>query len=409
MTRAVVIVGGGQGGFQTAASLRQGGFDGSIAIIGDEPGLPYQRPPLSKEYMLGKKTREALEFRPGKFFVDNRIELVHDEAVQIDRATRRVTTRARQSFGYDHLVLATGARNRSLQVRGADLDGVHGLRSMADADRIGMHLRDARSVVVVGAGFIGLEFASVANALGTRVRMVEIAERPLERAISRETAAHLSAMHTVAGIEFLFGMALASIEGASGKVAGVRLSNGLRLDADLVVVGIGVVPNAELAAQAGLCAGGGVRVDAHLQTVDPHISAIGDCAVFPSVHARDNVRLESVQNAVDQARTTAARILDKAEPYEALPWFWSDQADLKLQMAGLSTRHDATILLGDPASRGFTVLLFRRGELVAVECVNRAGDFMAARKLLSRKPKLLYEDALATGFDLRGFEAATRS
>lgn len=406
--QSVVIVGAGQAGYQVAASLRQGGFAGSIALIGDEPGVPYQRPPLSKAYLLGKIGAQTLRFRPPEFFNEQRIELVHDRVTAIDRTNRRVTLASGGSHGYDHLVLAVGAHNRTLPVPGAGLDGVFGIRTLADADALAPRVRSARNVVVAGAGFIGLEFAAVAAALGAKVHVLELGDRPMARAVSREMSAMFRETHESWGVRFDFHQGLAQIDGEDGKVRGVRTTQGLELEADLVVFGIGVLPNVQLAAEAGLDIDNGIRVDANLLTADPAISAIGDGASFPSHITDTHIRLESVQNAVDQARTVAARLLGKPAPYAALPWFWTDQGELKLQIVGLGDGHDATVVLGSPETRQMSVLCFRRNQLVAVESLNRPADHMAARKILARPALLTPAAASEPGFDLKAWEAISR-
>lgn len=408
MIDTVVIVGGGQAGFQTAASLRQEGFRGNVALICDEPCVPYQRPPLSKSYLLGKLDRDGLAFRPAAFFAEQRIELVFDAAVAIDRVNRRVTLRSGGTLAYDHLVLATGAHNRLLPVPGADLAGVHGVRTLGDADAIGAKLKAAGHVVVAGAGFIGLEFAAVARAAGASVHVVDMADRPMARALSREMSEFIAQAHRESGTVLDFHRGIQRIDGERGRIVGVELTDGRTLPADLLVFGIGVLPNIHLAAEAGLDIENGVRVGTDLVTSDPDISAIGDCACFPSVHADGPIRLESVQNAADQGRAVAARLMGSPAPYAALPWFWSDQGDLKLQMVGLSAGHEEAVRIGDPASRSFSILLFRHGDLVAVECVNRPGDFMAARRILARRPVPRLEEVAAPGFDLRAWETAHR-
>jgi 3-phenylpropionate/trans-cinnamate dioxygenase ferredoxin reductase component len=408
MLKSVVIVGAGQAGFQTAASLRQSGFEGAVMLVDDEPGMPYQRPPLSKAYLLGKTDRDALSFRPEKFFHDNCIKLVHDRATEFDRTNRRVKLRSGASLSYDHLVLATGAHNRALPVPGVELDGVFGLKSVADADALAARFKVARRAVVVGAGFIGLEFAAVASEAGVRIEVLELTDRPMLRAISKDMSDFFAAAHRRRNVHFHFGQGLARIDGAAGKVVGVELTGGLRLPTDLVVFGIGVAPNLQLAAEAGLDIANGIKVDSYLVTSDPAISAAGDCATYPSHHAGGEIRLESVQNAADHGRAVAARLVGKPAPYSAVPWFWTDQGDLKLQMVGLSAGYDTTVTVGDPAQSSFSILLFRRGRLTAVESVNRPGDFMAARKLLAREPTLSPAQAGVEGFDLRGWEAANR-
>lgn len=405
---SVAIVGAGQAGFQVAASLRQAGFAGAVTLIGDEPDVPYQRPPLSKAYLLGKISVDTLRFRKREFFVDNRIELIHDTAAAIDRTNQRVILKSNPAVAYDHLVLAMGAHNRALPVPGTESDGVFGLRTLQDADGLAARMQQARNVVVAGAGFIGLEFAAVAAARGLSVHVVELGTRVMARAVSVETSEFFRVAHESWGVKLDFMQGLACIEGRDGTVTGIETTDGRKLPADLVVFGIGVLPNVAIAAEAGLDIENGIRVDADLLTSDPSISAIGDCSSFPSRHAQRHIRLESVQNAADQARCVAARLTGKGAPYSAVPWFWTDQQDLKLQIAGLLDAHDSTVVLGSASSRQMSVLCFRRNHLIAVESVNRPADHMAARKLLARMPTLTPAQAAAENFDLKSFEAATR-
>lgn len=410
MLSSIAIVGAGQAGFQLAASLRQEGYHGKIVLIGDEAGLPYQRPPLSKAYLLGKLDASALSFRSQKFFEEHDITLVQGRVVAIDRTNRSVALASGTHLPYDHLVLALGAHNRELPVPGADLEGVFGLRTLADADRVMQRFASAHHVIVCGAGFIGLEFAAVATAQGCSVHVLELEGRPMARAVSAETSARFRAEHEARGVRFDFGQGLSHIEGVDGRVAHVVTTGGLRLPADLVMVGVGVLPNAYLAAEAGLEIENGIKVDGDLLTSDPSISAIGDCASFPSRHAGRRLRLESVQNAADQARCVAVRLAGKPpQAYGAMPWFWSDQGALRLQIAGLSHGTDATVIVGNQAANQFSVLCFKDERLIAVESVNSAGDHMAARKLLARRPTLAPREAAAQGFDLRAFEAMSRT
>lgn len=408
LQQSIAILGAGQAGFQVAASLRQEGCTGQLTLIGDEPGLPYQRPPLSKAYMLGKTDAEGLLFRPQKFFDEHDIAMIYGRATAIDRTNRHVAMADGRTVAYDHLVLALGAHNRLLPVPGATLDGVFGLRTLADAAAVSQRLADARDVVVCGAGFIGLEFAAVARAQGCTVHVLELADRPMTRAVSAETSACFREAHEARGVRFDFGEGLSHVEGRNGRVTGVVTTSGTTLPADLVMVGIGVLPSVAIAAEAGLDIDNGVKVDSDLLTSDPAISAIGDCASFPSRHADGRVRLESVQNAADQARCVAARLMGKPQPYAALPWFWSDQGDMRLQIAGLSHGTDVTVVVGDRVGRQFSVLCFRGDQLLAVESVNKPGDHMAARKLLVRMPSLTPQEAAVDGFDLRGLEVASR-
>lgn len=404
----IVIAGGGQAGFQVAASLRQDGYAGRITMVGDEPGVPYQRPPLSKAYLLGKVGAHALRFRPPEYFEEHRIDRLHDRIAAIDRAARHVQLASGTSLPYDHLVIATGARNRVPALPGIELDGVFGLRTLADADALSPRLATVRHAVVLGAGFIGLEFAAVAAARGVSVHVLELGSRPMARAISEQMSAVFTAAHRSWGVTLDLGCGLQRILGQDGKVTGVQTSDGRHLPADLLVYGIGVLPNDELAVGAGLDVRDGVRVDAQLRTSDPDISAIGDVASFASPYAERPLRLESVQNAIDQAKCVAARLLGRPTAYEALPWFWTDQGELKLQIAGISEGHDETVLLGSADSRQLSVLCFRAGRLIAVESANRPIDHMASRKILARAPKLTPAQAAEPGFELKAYEAATR-
>jgi len=412
MIHSVVIVGAGHAGFQVAAYLRQDGFQGDVTLVGNEPGLPYKRPPLSKTYMTGAMATDALYFRPAKYFAEQHINLMHDEVVAIDRTNDHVALKSGGTLPYEHLVLAVGAHNRPLPVPGAQLDGVFGLRTLADADRLAPRLKSARNVIVVGAGFIGLEFASVAKAAGASVHVLELSDRAMARGVSHEMADFFRQAHERDGVRMDFREGLAQVvEGTGeqqGKVVGVLTTRKRELPADIVVFGIGVLPNVQLASEAGLDIENGVRVDSHLLTSDPKISTIGDSAFFPSPYAAGFIRLEAVQNAVDQGRTVAARITGKPAAYEAVPWFWTDQGPLKLQIAGILTGYDTTVVVGRPEDSKFSVLCFRRGHLAAVESLNHPGDHMAARRILARTPTLSPNDAAAPGFELKAWEAASK-
>jgi 3-phenylpropionate/trans-cinnamate dioxygenase ferredoxin reductase component len=406
----IVVAGAGQAGFQLAASLREGGFRDPITLVGDETALPYQRPPLSKAYLAGKTDAEGLFLRQPGFFAEHAI--AHRpgiRAVAIDRAGRRLHLSDGQSLAYDHLVLATGARNRPLPVPGADFPNVRQLRGLADADALRVALGEARAIVVIGAGFIGLEFAAVAAARGLSVTVVEAADRPMARAVSPEIAQFFRSAHEAMGVRFAFGAGVTAVTGRDGRATGITLADGRELPADFILIGIGVLPNRELAAEAGLPAEDGVRVDAFLATPDPAISAIGDCVRFPSPFAHGlspdgTVRIESVQNAIDQGRCLAARLNGKPAAYGALPWFWSDQGPHKLQIAGLSGPGDASVVRG--SGPAFSVFRFRDGALRAVESVDRAADHMIARRLLAAGTRLTPEQAADPGFDLKALAMA---
>ncbi len=393
----VLVVGAGQSGFQAAASLRDRGFDGRVVLVGDEPGVPYQRPPLSKAYLAGTAGLEQLHLRGEDFFAEKGIELVDARVKSIDRAANRVHFDDDEELAYDHLVLATGARNRALPVPGADLPGVLALRTRDDADRLRASLSEARDVVVVGGGFIGLEFASHA---GRPVTVVEAQDRLLNRVASPEISAYFASLHREAGHTVLLGQGVSALHGDS-RVREVELSDGTRLPADLVVIAVGVVPETALAEAAGLDIANGVVVDAHLRTSDPRIFAIGDCANFPCVQSGAATRLESVQNAVDQARCVAAALTGTEEPYASLPWFWTDQSGAKLQIAGILDRADRTVVAGDREAGKFSVLSFSGDVLIAVESVNRPADHIAARRLFAADPHPAYADLEASGFDLK--------
>ncbi len=404
----VVIVGAGHGGFQVAASLRQGGYDGEVVLIGDEPGLPYQRPPLSKDYLMGKHGLDLLQMRPEGFYDDQRIEYLSGARVtEIDRAAKQVKLSVGATLRYDHLILATGARNRVPPLPGIDLDGVCYLRDLAETDHLRQRLAFAQSIVVIGAGFIGLEFAACARAAGKPVHVVELVDRVMARVICPATSLHFLAAHVKAGVEFTFGAAADRILGDNGKVTGVALKDGTTLAADLVVISIGVVPNMELAAAAGLVTGNGILVDDHLQTTDPAISAIGDCVSFPSAHSRVNpVRLEAVQNATDHARCVADRLNGKPRPYVALPWFWSEQGDQRLQIVGLTAGYDRVVLRGQLESGEFSAFLYAGDALLGIESINKPADHAFARRILGAGRSVTPDQAADESFDLRAAASA---
>jgi 3-phenylpropionate/trans-cinnamate dioxygenase ferredoxin reductase subunit len=398
----VAIIGAGQAGFQAAASLRDSGFAGRVILIGDEPVLPYQRPPLSKSYLAGQSGADDLWLRPTEFYAKHQIDLVCGDAVTaIDRGQRRVHLTSGIEFSWDHLVFATGAGCRPLAVPGAELDGVLTLRTLADADALRQRLEEAREVVVVGAGFIGLEFASVALARGSLVHIIEVTRQPMGRVVSMPVSRFFTEAHIGWGADVALGTGIARILGAGGRVTGVETTDGRLIPADLVLICIGVIPNAGLARDAGLTVDDGIVVDEYLVTSDPAICAIGDCANFPTPFAPARVRLESVQNAVDQGRCVADRLAGRPAPYQKVPWFWSDQGDLKLQIAGITIGHDQSVLRGDPANRSFSVFCFRGRRLIGVESVNRTADHVIARRLLAGDPLLSPEQAADQGYDLR--------
>jgi 3-phenylpropionate/trans-cinnamate dioxygenase ferredoxin reductase subunit len=400
-TGAVVIVGAGHAGFQLAASLRQLGFKEPVHLINDEAHLPYQRPPLSKAYLKGSAGPDSLMFRPEKLYRDQNIELISDRVGSIDRAARKVTLASGAVLDYGHLVLATGARNRLLDIPNANLPDVRYLRILDDSEALRPLLASRKRVVVIGAGFIGLEFAATARIKGLEVDVIELGPRVMARAVTAEVSEYFQKQHAAAGIRILLGVQATSIESDGKNVTGVSLSDGRHLPADLVVVGVGVLPNVELAAEAGLPVASGIIVNEHLLTSDPDISAIGDCALFESPRFGGSLRLESVQNATDHARCVAARLTGDAKSYDGQPWFWSDQGDDKLQIAGLTTGYDRVVLRGDPAAKAFSAFCYRAGALVGIESVNRAGDHMFGRRLLGAGGSIAPDKAADVGFDLK--------
>jgi 3-phenylpropionate/trans-cinnamate dioxygenase ferredoxin reductase component len=397
----VLIAGAGHAGFQLAASLRQLGYGGRVCLINDEPHLPYQRPPLSKAYLKGEGRPDSLMFRPDKFYHDQNIELIGDRAVSIDRNARKLLLASGASMDYGHLVLATGARNRLLDIPNANLADVRYLRILDESEALRQRIASARHVVVIGAGFIGLEFAATARAKGLEVDVIELGTRVMARAVTAEISDYFQERHTAAGIRIHLGVQATSIESDGTNVTGVSLSDGRHVPADLVVVGVGVLPNVELAAAAGLPVAAGIIVDEQLLTSDPAISAIGDCALFASPRFGGSLRLESVQNATDHARCVAARLTGDAKSYDGRPWFWSDQGDDKLQIAGLTTGYDRVVVRGDRAQRSFSAFCYKDGELVGVESVNRASDHVFGRKVLGLDRSITPEQAADLSFDLK--------
>ncbi|WP_232252977.1 NAD(P)/FAD-dependent oxidoreductase [Rhodococcus erythropolis] len=407
MADSVVIVGAGQAGFETATSLRSKGFDGDVTIIGDEPGVPYQRPPLSKAYLKGEPDPESVALRPLDYFASHRIDLrCSYPVVDIDRTGRSVELVNDTKVDYDHLVLATGTRNRVLPVPGADLPGVLYLRTLSEAQELAATITSCSSVVVVGGGFIGLEVAAAARGHGAEVTVVEALERPMARAVSETISRFFTDEHQRHGVHWRLGTGVTEIVDKGGRAAGVRTSDGDVVDADLIVVGIGVVPNTELADRAGLAVDNGIVVDLHLLTEDPAISAIGDCASYPNTAGTGRLRLESIQNAVDHARCVANRLVGNDLPYQSVPWFWTEQYSSKLQMAGLVTGHDHTVVRGSIDESAFSVFCFAGERLLGVESVNRTRDHMAARKLLAAGKTLTRDQVADVELDLKALAKA---
>lgn len=396
----VVIAGAGHGGAQAAIALRQSGFQGTVAMVGDEPDPPYERPPLSKEYLLGDKPFERILIRPPSFWADRGIATVLGErvaAVLPDKGA--VALGSGRRIGYGDLVWAAGGRPRRLACEGGDLLGVHAVRTRADVDRLREELGGAARAVVVGGGYIGLEAAAVLTALGKSVAVVEAEGRVLARVAGEALSRFYEGEHRRRGVELLLGRRVERLEGRDGRVSGVLLADGALLPADLVVVGIGIEPCVEPLVEAGAEGGNGVLVDARCRTSLPRVFAVGDCAAHANAWADGAVvRLESVQNANDQATVAARTIAGQDAEYAALPWFWSNQYDLKLQTVGLSAGHDAAVVRGDPAARGFSVVYLKGGRVAALDCVNATRDYVGGRALVAARaavaPELLADPAI---------------
>ncbi|MGW5202420.1 NAD(P)/FAD-dependent oxidoreductase [Streptomyces spiralis] len=390
MAGGTLIVGASQAGLQLAASLRQFGDNRPITLVGEEIHPPYQRPPLSKEFLSGENDAESLALRAPSYYADAGIDLVSGRRVtEVTLASSGrpgsgvARTADGRSFPFDRLALTVGAAPRRLSVPGADLDGISCLRDRDDAADLRGRLESSARVVVVGGGFIGLEVAAAARALGKEVTVVEAGERLISRAVAPVVSEFYRQAHLRRGTRVLLPATVAGFEGADGRVTAVRLADGAVLPADLVVVGVGVVPRTELAEQLGLACDRGIVVDAHARTSNPHIRAAGDCTVQPHpVTGVGTVRLESVQNAVAQATAAAASLLGRPVGAAPVPWFWSYQGDLKLQIAGLSTGYDEYVVRGEPDSERFSVLYYRQGELLAIDAVNSPADYMAVRRAL---------------------------
>lgn len=381
----VVIVGAGQAAAQLVQSLRQGGYSGDIRMIGDEPYAPYQRPPLSKKFLSERPAAETLYFRPEAFWRDHGVTMDFGIAVSaIERAARRVTLADGRVAEYDALMLATGTSARALPVPGADLAGVYSLRKIDDVRRIRGPLDEAKRIVIVGAGYIGLEVAAVMRGEGREVTVLEAEDRVMKRVTSPVISTFMQDFHRGRGVDIRLGARLAAIEG-EGRVAGVRLADGALLPADLVLMAVGARPNDDLARAAGIAHEDGVVVDAHGRTSDPAVYAAGDCTRFPSRRYGRKLRLECVQNAIDQAKAVAAEMLGKPQFYDPVPWFWSDQYELKLQMAGLSDGYDDAQTVGDVAQARFSVEYRKNGRLIAVDAVNDGRAYMSGRKRIAQE------------------------
>ena len=384
----VVIVGASHAAVQAIDTLRREGHTGRIVLVGDEPSLPYNRPPLSKKYFSGELERERLLLRSAHFYEQAQVEVTLGvRATAIDRIDQRLRLSDGTELRYDKLLLCIGSRNRQLDVPGKDLRGIHYLRTMADVDDIRGEIAGARRLVVVGAGYIGLEAAASARHLGLDVTVLEMADRPMNRVVAPEISAFYRRRHEREGVHLFCNTSVTSFVGADdGRVRAVACGE-REFPCDFVIVGVGIVPESTLAASAGLRCENGITVDEACQTSDPNIYAAGDCTCHPSVRYGRRLRLESVDNAVEQAKTAATNICGKPARHTHVPWFWSDQYDLKLQIAGLSTGYDQAVIRGDPDGGKFALYYLAQGELLAVDAVNSPKDFMTGKKWIAERKR----------------------
>jgi 3-phenylpropionate/trans-cinnamate dioxygenase ferredoxin reductase component len=405
----VIIVGAGHGGAQAALVLRQLGFDGSITVIGRENEPPYERPPLSKEYLAQEKPFERLYIRPPHFWAERQIEMrLSTEVVAVNPVAQLLTFGDGAEIGYGDLIWATGGDPRKLSCPGSDLAGIHAVRTRADVDAIMAELKGVTRVAVVGGGYIGLEAAAVLTKLGKHVTILEALPRVLARVAGEELSAFYEAEHRAHGVDLRTGVAVVAVEGNEGHVTGVRLADDTVVAAEMVIVGIGIIPAVQPLIAAGAAGTNGVDINENCATSLPHIYAIGDCAAHSNGFAEGAlIRLESVQNANDQAKIAAQAILGDLQPYRATPWFWSNQYDLRLQTVGLSTDHEQAVMRGDPATRSFSVVYLKDGHIVALDCVNNVRDYSQGRKLVELRLAMSVDDIRDTSRQLKEFIPAS--
>ena len=379
----IVIIGAGHAAGQAAASLRQAKFEGPITIIGDEAHVPYQRPPLSKQYLAGTQLADKVYLRAEKFYADKDIQLMLDtRATQIDPSTKTINLDNGETIAYEKLLISTGSRPRKLSIEGSDLSGIHYLRTMDDVDGIRADVKPGANLVIVGGGYIGLEVAAVGIELGMNVHVLEMEERILQRVTTPEMSAYYHKLHTDRGVHIHTQTGVTGFSG-NGSVEKVLCGNE-SFDADIVIVGIGIIPNIEIAEEAGIHCNNGIVVDDHCRTSDPDIYAAGDCTNHPNPLMNKRLRLESVPNAMDQARVSTANMLGDDKVYAAIPWFWSDQYDLKLQMVGFSADGDSQVLRGDMDTHQFAIFYLKDGKVVAADAVNSPKEFMLCKQLVGK-------------------------
>ncbi len=387
MISSILIIGAGQAGLQAADTLRREGFSGNVTLVGDEAELPYQRPPLSKKFLSGELTLDRLLFRPQSFFDQHRIELrLGIPAVRLEPGKRQVMLADASVLGYDRLLLCLGSLSRPLVCPNSTLPGVHYLRTVADVAQIRARLKPGARAVIIGGGYIGLETAATARKLGCEVTVLEMADRLMNRVAAPSVSAYFAAEHSAHGVKVLCGARVERLEGLT-QVERV-VTAGAVYPADFLVVGVGAIPATQLASEAGVICDNGIVVDEYCRTSDPHIFAAGDCTNHPSAHYGRRMRLESVDNAVEQARTAALNMLDRPATHDRIPWFWSDQYDNKLLIVGMAQGCDTEFDRGDPATRAFSHCYLKDGALIALEAVNKPADYMAARKLIAERVRL---------------------
>jgi 3-phenylpropionate/trans-cinnamate dioxygenase ferredoxin reductase component len=388
MISTILIIGGGQAGAQAVDTLRREGFGGQLSLVCGEPELPYQRPPLSKKYLSGELSAERLPFRHRPFYEEHRINLkLGTPAVRLDPQLRQVELANGELLAYDRLLLCLGSEARRLACPGAELSGVHYLRAIADVAPMRAALKPGARAVIIGGGYIGLEIAATCRAMGCEVTVLELADRLMNRVVAPSVSQYFEAEHRDQGVQILCNMRVVRLEGGT-RAERVVCADGSEFAADLVIVGVGALPVTALASGAGLACDNGIVVDEYCRTSDAAIFAAGDCTNHPSLRFGRRVRLESVDNAFEQAKTAALNLLDRKVPHDRVPWFWSDQFDNKLLIAGISQDYDQQVLRGDPGSRSFSVCYLKGRELIAVEAINHSKDYMAARKLIAERALL---------------------
>lgn len=382
----ILIVGAGHAGAQAAIALRQQKYLGSIAIVGDEPELPYERPPLSKEYLAGEKPFERLLLRPEKFWAERDIKMIcSTRIVSVDANRKTAVADTGQAFGYSHMIWAAGACPRKLELPGFDLKGIHYVRNKADVIAIMRDLPKVTEIAIVGGGYIGLEAAAVLKKLGKKITLIEASNRVLARVAGEPLSRFYEIEHKAQGVDIRLSQSIKEACGKDGRVRGLGMSDGSEIPAQMVIVGVGVEPSVKPLLAAGASGEIGVNVDEYCQTSLSDISAIGDCATHRNVYANSSwIRIESVQNANDQAKVVAQRVCGNPVAYDAVPWFWSNQFDLKLQTVGISSHHDDLVIRGDRTARSFSIIYLHKGRVIALDCVNAVKDYVQGRKLVEQ-------------------------